>query len=45
VAQVMDRFDGIHILVNCAGIGGIGPIATPAGPGDVTAMRQVIDGT
>jgi NAD(P)-dependent dehydrogenase (short-subunit alcohol dehydrogenase family) len=33
----------IHILVNCAGIGGIGPIATHAGPGDVAAIRRVID--
>lgn len=43
VEQIVDRFGAIHILVNCAGIGGIGPIATPAGPGDVAAMRQVID--
>lgn len=33
----------IHILVNCAGIGGIGAIATAAGPGDVVAMRRVIE--
>ena len=33
----------IHILVNCAGIGGIGPIATEAEPGDVMAMRRVIE--
>jgi NAD(P)-dependent dehydrogenase (short-subunit alcohol dehydrogenase family) len=33
----------IHILVNCAGIGGIGPIATGEGPGDVAAIRKVID--
>jgi NAD(P)-dependent dehydrogenase (short-subunit alcohol dehydrogenase family) len=33
----------IHVLVNCAGIGGLGPIATAAGPGDVAAMRKVID--
>jgi NAD(P)-dependent dehydrogenase (short-subunit alcohol dehydrogenase family) len=33
----------IHILVNCAGIGGIGPIASHAGPGDVAAIRRVID--
>ena len=33
----------VHILVNCAGIGGLGPIATEAEAGDVTAMRRVID--
>jgi len=34
---------GIDICVNCAGIGGIGPIATPEGPGDMDAFRHVID--
>ena len=33
----------VHILVNCAGIGGLGPIATAEGPGDVAAMKRVID--
>jgi NAD(P)-dependent dehydrogenase (short-subunit alcohol dehydrogenase family) len=33
----------IHILVNCAGIGGIGPIATADGPGDADAMRRVVE--
>jgi NAD(P)-dependent dehydrogenase (short-subunit alcohol dehydrogenase family) len=33
----------IHILVNCAGIGGIGPIASAEGPGDLAAIRQVIE--
>jgi NAD(P)-dependent dehydrogenase (short-subunit alcohol dehydrogenase family) len=33
----------IHILVNCAGIGGIGPIASAEGPGDVTAIRRVVE--
>ena len=32
-----------HILVNCAGIGGIGPIATPDGPGDMAAFRRVVE--
>ena len=30
----------IHILVNCAGIGGIGPIASQKAPGDVDALRR-----
>lgn len=34
---------GIDICVNCAGIGGIGPIATPEGPGDMDHFRHVID--
>jgi len=34
---------GIDICVNCAGIGGIEPIATPEGPGDMAAFRHVID--
>jgi NAD(P)-dependent dehydrogenase (short-subunit alcohol dehydrogenase family) len=33
----------IHILVNCAGIGGLGPIAGPDAPGDIAAMRKVIE--
>ena len=33
----------IHILVNCAGIGGIGPIASADTPGDVVAMARVIE--
>jgi NAD(P)-dependent dehydrogenase (short-subunit alcohol dehydrogenase family) len=33
----------IHILANCAGIGGIGPIASADSPGDVDAMAKVID--
>ena len=44
VATAVSMIDGpIHVLVNCAGIGGLGPIATAAGPGDVAAMRKVID--
>jgi NAD(P)-dependent dehydrogenase (short-subunit alcohol dehydrogenase family) len=42
VQQVIDRFGAIHILLNNAGIGGIGPIATAAGPGDLAAFRRVI---
>lgn len=33
----------VHILVNCAGIGGIGPIAGAEGPADVAAIRKVIE--
>jgi len=33
----------VHLLVNCAGIGGIGPVATEEAPGDVAAFRRVID--
>lgn len=44
VASAVASIDGpIHILVNCAGIGGIGPIASDDAPGDVAAMRKVIE--
>lgn len=33
----------VHMLLNCAGIAGLGPIASSAGPGDVAAMKKVID--
>lgn len=33
----------VHILVNCAGIGGIGAIASAEGPGDVAAIRRVVE--
>ena len=42
VEQVMLRHGRIHILVNNAGMGGLGPIATPEGPGDMQAFRQLI---
>jgi NAD(P)-dependent dehydrogenase (short-subunit alcohol dehydrogenase family) len=42
VAEVADRFGEIHILLNNAGIGGIGPIATADGPGDLAAFSRVI---
>lgn len=44
VAEAVGSIDGpIHILVNCAGIGGIGPIASTDGPGDLAAFRRVIE--
>ncbi|MFC3096911.1 SDR family NAD(P)-dependent oxidoreductase [Alteraurantiacibacter palmitatis] len=42
-AQVAAEHGPPHILINCAGIGGIGPIASAQGPGDVVAIRKVID--
>src|SRR4051794_32449398 len=43
IARIGDAFGDIHILANCAGIGGIGAIATPDEPGDVVEFRRVID--
>jgi len=44
VATAVAAIEGpIHILVNCAGIGGIGPIASAGGPGDLAAIRKVIE--
>lgn len=43
VEQIVSRHGQIHILVNSAGIGGIGAIATAHGPGDVSAIRKVIE--
>jgi NAD(P)-dependent dehydrogenase (short-subunit alcohol dehydrogenase family) len=43
VAQVIERHGRIEILLNNAGIGGIGPIASADGPGDMAAFRKVIE--
>ncbi|GAA0271671.1 3-hydroxyacyl-CoA dehydrogenase [Alteraurantiacibacter aestuarii] len=43
VQQIAGRHGQIHILVNSAGIGGMGAIASADGPGDVAAIRKVID--
>lgn len=43
VASAIAPLGPVSILANMAGIGGIGPIATPTGPGDVTAFRRVIN--
>jgi NAD(P)-dependent dehydrogenase (short-subunit alcohol dehydrogenase family) len=43
VAEVIERHGRIDILLNNAGIGGIGPIATAEGPGDLDQFRAVIE--
>ena len=44
LAAAMAAIEGpVHILVNNAGIGGLGPIATAEGPGDMAAFRKVIE--
>lgn len=42
VDQVIERHGRIDILLNNAGIGGLGPVATPEGPGDMAHFRQII---
>ena len=42
VAQVADRYGEIHMLLNNAGIGGLGAVATPEGPCDMDQFRQII---
>jgi len=43
VTAVCHLLGRVDILVNCAGIGGLGPIASPDGPQDLEAFRRVID--
>jgi NAD(P)-dependent dehydrogenase (short-subunit alcohol dehydrogenase family) len=43
IDAVIARYGRIDICVNCAGVGGIGPIATPEGPQDLADFRRVID--
>jgi len=44
VRAAVQGIDGaIHILINCAGIGGLGPIADADGPGDLAAIRKVLE--
>ena len=43
MAETVSRHGRIDILLNNAGIGGLGAIATPDGPIDVAAFRRVID--
>jgi len=43
IAHVMAKAGRIDICINCAGIGGIGQIATAQGPGDLAAFRRIVD--
>jgi len=44
VAEAVAAIEGpIHILVNSAGIGGVGPIASEEGPGDLATFRRLVE--
>ena len=43
VAEMVERHGRIDILLNNAGIGGLGRIASEMGPGDMAFFRKVID--
>ncbi len=43
VGKVIARHGRIDILLNNAGIGGTGPIASAEGPGDMAQFRQIIE--
>jgi NAD(P)-dependent dehydrogenase (short-subunit alcohol dehydrogenase family) len=42
VKQVAERYGEIHMLLNNAGIGGLGAVASTEGPGDMAQFRKVI---
>jgi len=42
VTQVAERYGEIHMLLNNAGIGGLGAVATSEGPCDMDAFRKII---
>ena len=42
VRQVVERYGEIHMLLNNAGIGGLGAVASPEGPGDMAQFRKII---
>mgnify|MGYP001598859721 CR=1 FL=1 len=42
VQQVVERYGEIHMLLNNAGIGGLGAVASPDGPGDMDQFRTII---
>lgn len=42
VEQVATRYGEIHVLLNNAGIGGLGAVASPEGPCDMDQFRKII---
>jgi NAD(P)-dependent dehydrogenase (short-subunit alcohol dehydrogenase family) len=42
VKQVAGRYGEIHMLLNNAGVGGLGAVASAAGPGDMAQFRGII---